>query len=96
VTDSVAATDLAKLGKCAAMVKKRARRPYSTTHRERIPTRWVNKNTLLGEFAHSRHEESAKRFMRSTAKMKRRLYHLVFAVTVAAGVLTLLAAWNVG
>ena len=51
-------------------------------------------NTLRGELAHFRYEAAAMRFMSSLAGAKRRVYQLVFAATVAAGVLTLLAAWT--
>ena len=80
MTASVAATELAKLGKCA--LSKRPQSPQGTD------------STLRGEFAHFRYEAAALRFMSGTAGAKRRIYQLVFSATVAAGALTMLAAWT--
>ncbi|TDB57929.1 hypothetical protein C5467_11160 [Photorhabdus khanii subsp. guanajuatensis] len=93
MTASVAATELAKLGKCEAMIKKFAKHPRPAPAK-RPQTPQGTYNTLRGEFAHFRYEAAAMRFMNSAAGAKRRIYQLVFAATVAAGVLTLLAAWT--
>ncbi len=91
MTTSVAATELAKLGKCEAMIKKVANHPRPALSK-RPQSPHGTDNTLRGELAHFRYEAAAMRFMSSLAGAKRRVYQLVFAATVAAGVLTLLAA----
>ncbi|WP_283631430.1 hypothetical protein, partial [Shewanella baltica] len=88
---SVSATELAKLGKCEAMIKKSANHPRPSPAKHSQSPQGTN-NTLRGEFAHFRYEAAALRFMNSAARAKRRIYQLVFTATVAAGVLTLLVA----
>ncbi|MDM9305894.1 MULTISPECIES: hypothetical protein [Gammaproteobacteria] len=98
MTASVSATELAKLGKCASLIKSvskgsvavRTVRPVKlgkslATH---------NENTLRGEMAHLRYESAALRFMNHAAQAKHRIYRVVFSATVAMGLLTLLAAWT--
>lgn len=91
MTTSVAATELAKLGKCEAMIKNHVRRTSAPAKWSRSSQR--TESMLRGELAHYRYEEAALRFMSSTAKAKRQIYHLVFSATIAAGILTLLAIW---
>ncbi|EOW9487323.1 hypothetical protein ACOCGL_002762 [Vibrio cholerae] len=93
MTVSVAATELAKLGKCETMIKRFAKHPRPAPSKRPQSPQGTD-NTLRGEFAHFRYEAAALRFMNSAAGAKRRIYQLVFAATVAAGVLTLLAAWT--
>lgn len=93
MTTSVAATELAKLGKCETMIKKAVSHPRPAISKRPQSTQGTD-STLRGEFAHFRYEAAALRFMSSAAGAKRRIYQLVFAATVAAGVLTLLAAWT--
>lgn len=93
MTASVAATELAKLGKCETMIKKATNHPRPTLSTCPQSPQGTD-STLRGEFAHFRYEAAALRFMSSTAGAKRRIYQLVFSATVAAGVLTLLAAWT--
>lgn len=93
MTASAAATELAKLGKCEALIKKSVSHPLHTMSKRPESPQGTD-NTLRGEFAHFRYEAAALRFMSNAAGAKRRIYQLVFAATVAAGVLTLLAAWT--
>ncbi|EBA8490057.1 hypothetical protein LOV38_004679 [Salmonella enterica] len=75
MTASVAATELAKLGKCEAMIKKVASHPRPALSKR--PQSPQGTDSTLG-----------------TAGAKRRIYQLVFSATVAAGALTMLAAWT--
>ncbi|ELT7570176.1 hypothetical protein R9Y00_002133 [Vibrio cholerae] len=93
MTASVAATELAKLGKCEAMIKKVASHPRPALSKRPQSPQGTD-STLRGEFAHFRYEAAALRFMSDTAGAKRRIYQLVFSATVAAGALTMLAAWT--
>lgn len=98
MTASVSATELAKLGKCASLIKSvskesvavRALRPV--TQRQSLASH--NENTLRGEQAHLRYESAAQRFMNHAAQAKHQFYRVVFSATVAMGLLTLLAAWT--
>ncbi|MBD3719249.1 hypothetical protein IE995_26980 [Klebsiella pneumoniae] len=92
MTASVAATELAKLGKCEAMIKKVASHPRPALSKRPQSPQGTD-STLRGEFAHFRYEAAALRFMSGTVA-KRRIYQLVFSATVAAGALTMLAAWT--
>lgn len=94
MTASVAATELAKLGKCEAMIKKATSHPRSTLSKRPQSPQGTTDRTLRGELAHFRYEAAALRFMSSTEGAKRRIYQLVFSATVTAGVLALLAAWT--
>ncbi|KAB0589149.1 hypothetical protein F7P84_15315 [Edwardsiella anguillarum] len=92
MTKSVAATDLAKLGKCEAMI--RFNRPSPRQATGGSVAHKGSSNTLRGELAHARYESTVLRFMTNTSgTTKHRFYQLVFSATVALGVLTLLAAW---
>lgn len=90
---SVSATELAKLGKCETLVKKSVSYSQGPFSRANTPkSSRGNENTLRGEFAHFRYEAAALRFMTSIEGAKRRVYQVVFAATVALGLLALLAA----
>lgn len=98
MTASVSATELAKLGKCASLIKSvskasvavRTTRPVK--HSQSLASH--NEDTLRGERAHLRYESAALRFMNHAAQSKHQIYRVVFSATVALGLLTLLAAWT--
>ncbi len=91
MTTSVATTEL---GNCEAMFKKAASHPRLALSKRPQSSQGTD-SPVRGEFARFRYEAVALRFMSSTAGAKRRIYQLVFSATVAAGVLTLLAAWTI-
>ncbi|ENI5910466.1 MULTISPECIES: hypothetical protein [Gammaproteobacteria] len=105
MTASVSATELAKLGKCASLIKSVSKDSVAVNRdscRQRTlrPVKQSpslslhNENTLRGEQAHLRYESAAQRLMNHAAQAKHQFYRVVFSATVAMGLLTLLAAWT--
>lgn len=99
MTSSVSATELAKLGKCASLIKSVNKDSVAVktvrTVKQNPSLSSHNENTLRGEMAHLRYESAAQRFMNHAAQGKHQIYRVVFSATVAMGLLTLLVAWTI-
>jgi hypothetical protein len=98
MTASVSATELAKLGKCASLIKSVSKDSVAVrtvrTVKQSPSLSSHNENTRRGERAHLRYESAAQQLMNHAAQAKHQFYRVAFSATVAMGLLTLLAAWT--
>lgn len=95
---SVSATELAKLGKCEALVIPRQsfRKPGQRNRASSVIDSTVNKKNQAaidrGYAAHDRFEREAKLFASKECKNRTIAPNLVLALAITAGLLTLLSA----